>query len=108
VVTKSLNISKLIYVFLIIAWYVLSSLAYRYEIYNWLPVVSIGRKSWPLSYFLSDALALIAIVLWAFIFTTDYRKRKSLSLTWIALGLLLIVPAIIIYATYLDLTIGLP
>jgi hypothetical protein len=73
-----------------------------------LPVVDIGLRSFHLYFFLIDALGLTAAVLWIVIIILDYRRRKSLSLVWVAMSSLLIFPLFGVYATYLDLTIGLP
>ncbi len=97
--------TKIIFLFLIAVWYILSPS--QYSTYRILPIVQMGEHSWPLYFFLLDGLALIIIGLYIFLLIPNFRKggRSRLrSLLWLFAGLLLIFPLISILATYSDLT----
>jgi hypothetical protein len=104
-VISFLRYTKIVFLFLIILWYILSIPSYK--IYRILPIVQMGERSWPLYFFLIDSLALVATVFWIVILISRYNQKKRFSLWWILLGLLLIFPIKAVYSTYSDLTVKL-
>ena len=97
--------SKSAFLYLLLMWNILYLSSYT--IYRILPIVQMGERSWPLLFFLVDALALVIAVFWLFILVSDYEKKKQISYEWLMLLLLLIYPLFTVYTTYSDLTMKL-
>lgn len=69
-----------------------------------LPIVSMGERSWPLYFFLLDALA-IGLILFLFIQVIKlFIKKSKFIFVWAGFMILLIWPVLTVFATYNDLT----
>ncbi|OGH38539.1 hypothetical protein A3F59_02025 [Candidatus Roizmanbacteria bacterium RIFCSPHIGHO2_12_FULL_38_13] len=83
-----------------LAWYFLAWTEYDYE--KMLPQVHMGAyNSWPLYFFLIDTFAIGLVLFYGSILWVN-RKSKQLF-RYVLLGLLLLYPLLLIYATYDDL-----
>lgn len=96
------QVNKRLVIFLILTliWYVLIWSAYDYE--HLLPQVQMGKyNSWPLYFFLLDAFGLGLVAFYASIL---WRRRNTKGfILYILLGLFMLYPLLMVYATYDDL-----
>ena len=99
-----LNTTKRFFYVLTATWYVCNLLpSYEFQL-DILPIVHIGSHSWPLYFFVMDAITLISLILLAIILYTEYHRNDRLDIESILTPSLLIYPLINLYASIVDLT----
>lgn len=97
--------SLLVIFFVLVAiWYSITYFVPYNVLANSIGIVDLGRNhSWPLAFFLMDALALVLTVLYVIIMV-HYGKKKQYY--WILLGILLVFPLRAVMATLFDLVLS--
>ena len=97
--------NKQIAIFLILttAWYLITFVVPYNLLADSLGHVNLGNgHSWPLSFFLMDALVIGLVVAFIYMAIQDLKK-KTVKIYWVLLTLLLVYPLITVWATLQDL-----
>jgi hypothetical protein len=102
--SKSLFLPKSIVIFLLLtgSWYIL--FFPEYQLAPLLPIVKMGERSWPLYFFLLDALAIGLLLFIIIQLIKNLLEKNKYILLWLLFISLLIYPLINVFATYDDLT----
>ncbi len=100
--------NNLVTVFLVltIAWYLISFLIPYNTLANSLGIINLGHgHSWPLSFFLMDALV-ITLTITFLVMAVQGLRKKALKLYWVLFIILLYYPLLSVWSTLQDLVFG--